>query len=152
MAMTAGKAFVDTNVLLRSIFKTMPLHHEADRLVKQTREAGSELWISRQVIREYLVQVTHPRFFVRPLTIEEAVQQVVNLELLFKIADETQAVTQQLLSLLKSYPTSGKQVHDANIVATMLVYQIDTLLTQNLDDMKRFSGIMKLLPLVEDVK
>jgi len=56
------------------------------------------------------------------------------------------------LSLLKAYPTGGKQVHDANIVATMMVYQIDTLLTQNLDDMKRFSGIVKLLPLVEDVK
>jgi len=92
--MTAGKAFVDTNVLLRSIFNSMPLHHEADRLVKQTREVGSELWISRQVIREYLVQVTHPRFFARPLTIDEAVQQVVNVELLFKVADETQAVTQ----------------------------------------------------------
>jgi len=39
-------------------------------------------------------------------------------------------------------------VHDANIVATMLTYGIDTLLTLNIDDFKRFADkIMLLNPL-----
>jgi predicted nucleic acid-binding protein len=45
-------------------------------------------------------------------------------------------------------PTAGKQIHDANIVATMLVYSIDTLVTQNMDDMKRFAEYVNLLPLL----
>ncbi|MBL8131909.1 MAG: hypothetical protein JNL42_08630 [Anaerolineae bacterium] len=46
---------------------------------------------------------------------------------------------------LISYPTSGKQVHDANLVATMLVYGIDTLLTINMDDLKRYMDRITLV-------
>jgi predicted nucleic acid-binding protein len=65
--------------------------------------------------------------------------QVVLVEIigsLFRIADETRDVTAHLLALLKIYPTRGRQVHDANVVAPMLAYGIDTLLTINADDMK----------------
>jgi hypothetical protein len=48
--------------------------------------------------------------------------------------------------LLLAIPTQGKQVHDANIVATMLAYGIGTLFTLNIEDMKRFSGRIQLLP------
>jgi len=41
----------------------------------------------------------------------------------------------------------GKQVHDANIVATMLVYGIPQLLTHNPSDFARFSGLISVLPL-----
>ncbi|HET8630202.1 MAG TPA: hypothetical protein VFL91_22495 [Thermomicrobiales bacterium] len=51
-----------------------------------------------------------------------------------------------MLALLREHPTGGKQVHDANIVATMLAYGIGTLLTFNHDDMARFEGKIKLVP------
>ena len=35
--------------------------------------------------------------------------------------------------------------HDANLVATMLAYGIDTLLTFNIDDFKRFGDKIKLV-------
>ncbi len=56
--MTDARAFVDTNVLLRSIHTGLPLHAAAAELVKRFRKDNYEMWISRQVIREYLVQVT----------------------------------------------------------------------------------------------
>jgi predicted nucleic acid-binding protein len=62
-----------------------------------------------------------------------------------KVADETAQVTTQLFALLKAHPTAGKQVHDANIVATMLAYDIDTLLTLNIADFKRFESKIKLI-------
>ncbi|MEH2170887.1 MAG: hypothetical protein V7K41_30400 [Nostoc sp.] len=43
--------------------------------------------------------------------------------------------------------SGGKQVHDANIVATMLVYGIPQLLTHNTSDFARFSGLITVLPL-----
>lgn len=42
------------------------------------------------------------------------------------------------------------QVHDANIVATMLAYGIPRLLTHNVDDFKRFAHLIAVLPLVEN--
>jgi predicted nucleic acid-binding protein len=43
----------------------------------------------------------------------------------------------------------GAQIHDANIVATMQVYNIPTLLTHNTKDFKRFSSLISIMPLIE---
>lgn len=51
----------------------------------------------------------------------------------------------------KEYPTRGKQIHDANIVATMLVNGVDTLLTMNVADLQRYQGRITLVPLYADV-
>ncbi len=142
-----AKAFVDTNILLRSLLTEMNLHAECDSLLKRTLREGAELWISGQVIREFIVQATHPRTLKEPLTIEQVVHQLDTIQPSFQIADETSAVREQLLKLLQKYPTRGKQVHDANIVATMLAHGIDTLLTLNVSDFKRFEDRIKITSL-----
>ena len=114
-------------------------------LVDRLIDEDCELWISRQVIREYLVQVTHPHTFTPALTIDQVIQQWAQVEALFRIADETQAVTAHLLALLQTYPTRGKQIHDANIVATMRANAIDTLLTLNAADFRRFEDQITIL-------
>lgn len=149
MAMTGAKVFLDTNILLRMILTQMNQHAEVDTLVKRTISEGAELWISGQVIREFIVQATHPRTLAEPLTIEQVVHEIEAMKPLFQIADETAAVRDKLLELLQQYPTQGKQVHDANIVATMLAYEIDTLLTLNVDDLKRFEGKIRIVSLEE---
>lgn len=53
----------------------------------------------------------------------------------------------RLLDLLQQFSIGGKQVHDANIVATMLISNIPALLTNNTDDFKRFSHLITVLPL-----
>lgn len=148
MTMVVKRAFVDTNVLLRATNSRMPLHVEAKALIDTCWTDEIELWISRQVIREYLVQVTRQQGTVPPLTIDEINVQMGMIQASFKIADDTAAVTAQLMLLIREFPTGGKQVHDANIVATMLVHGIDQLLTQNVDDMKRFGDRITLVPLV----
>jgi len=150
MTSLVAKVFLDTNVLLRATIDHVELHMEAQRLVDAQRDAGKDLWISRQVIREYMAYVTRPHVFFTPMKIEEVEEQVNKVQSLFQVADETAAVTARLLQLIKQYPTGGKQIHDANIVATMLVNGIDTLLTQNIDDMKRFEKEITLIPLKAD--
>jgi predicted nucleic acid-binding protein len=49
-------------------------------------------------------------------------------------------------------PTGGKQIHDANIVATMLAHGIPRLLTHNVGDFRRFSTLIEILPLLEAKK
>ena len=144
--MTMGvKAFVDTNILLRALITEMNLHPEADALLKRMLREDAELWINGQVIREFIVQATYPRTLSVPLTIGEVINEINRLKAVFSIADETIVVREKLLELLKEYPTAGKQAHDANIVATMLVYGIDTLLTLNVDDMKHFRDKINLI-------
>ncbi|MFQ3647790.1 MAG: type II toxin-antitoxin system VapC family toxin [Anaerolinea sp.] len=147
--MTGAKVFLDANILLRMILTQMNQHAEVDALVKRTISEGAELWISGQVIREFIVQATHPRTLAEPLTIEQVVHEIEAMRPLFQIADETTAVRDKLLELLQQYPTQGKQVHDANIVATMLAYEIDTLLTLNVDDLKRFGDKINLISVEE---
>ena len=53
-----------------------------------------------------------------------------------------------LADFLRTISLSGKQIHDANIVATMLTYNIPILLTtNNIADFKRFSHLITILPL-----
>jgi predicted nucleic acid-binding protein len=145
MATMGARVFVDTNVLLRAIIPRMSLHVAAETLIQRLWSDDVELWISRQVIREYLVQATHPNSFTPSLTVAQVMQQMEIIQTLFRIADETQEVTTQLIKLLQTHPVSGKQVHDTNLVATMLVYGIDTLATINVTDFNRFAGLIKLI-------
>jgi predicted nucleic acid-binding protein len=48
---------------------------------------------------------------------------------------------------MERFEIAGKQVHDANIVATMLVHGITQLLTQNIADFSRFSSLITVMPL-----
>lgn len=148
----AARAFVDTNILLRAMIPRMAQHQAAESLIQKLWSEDVELWISRQVIREYRVQATHPHSFTPSLTIEQVMEQMEIIETLFRVADETRHVTAQLFILLQAYPTRGKQVHDANIVATMLAFGIDTLLTMNVDDLKRFADKITLIPLKEETE
>ena len=47
---------------------------------------------------------------------------------------------------MEAISVGGRQVHDANIVATMQAYGIRHLLTHNTDDFIRFSGLITVLP------
>lgn len=137
--MMAAKVFVDTNVLLRALLTEMDLHQECDQVLQSLIQAKAELWISGQVIREFMVQTSHPKTLNQPLSFKETVQHLNKIRPICKVADDTETVRQNLLILLERYPTQGRTIHDVNIVATMLAYEIPTLLTLNIADMKRFA-------------
>jgi predicted nucleic acid-binding protein len=105
-------------------------------------------WISRQVLREFLAATTRPGAVVPPPTLESLAKAVRQFEAEFEIADEDAAVTATLLDLLKSRTVLGKQIHDANIVATMRRYGIPSLLTHNTTDFTRYLPDISLLPLI----
>ncbi|MDX2078425.1 MAG: type II toxin-antitoxin system VapC family toxin [bacterium] len=144
-----AKAFVDTNILLRAMIPQMNQHSQCESLVQKLWDDDVELWINRQVIREYTVQATHPNSFSPPLTITQIITQMNTITTLLRVADETQTITAKLFELLANYPTTrGKQVHDTNLVATMLVYGIDTLVTLNESDFRRFGSLIKIVTIV----
>ncbi|HUS17091.1 MAG TPA: type II toxin-antitoxin system VapC family toxin [Chloroflexia bacterium] len=148
MTTGADPLFVDTNILVYANVTTAALHQAAVAALQDHARAGSPLWISRQVLREYLRTFTRPQTFADPPPIPTLVARIRYFEAHFYVADDTAAVTAELLALLQQVPFGGKQVHDANIVATMRVNGIRRLLTANAADFTRFAGYITVHPLV----
>ena len=95
------------------------------------------------MLREYLVTMTRPQAFLN-LPRETVLAQATQFIQRFEVADDTAAVTIQLIRLMGDFQTGGKQIHDANIVATMLAYDIPCLLTHNVKDFKRFGEVIRI--------
>jgi predicted nucleic acid-binding protein len=153
--MTSGVAepiFVDTNILVYASLSQSPFHVAARDKLQTLRAAGANLWISRQVLREYLAVVTRPQVFAHPLSPADAANDIRLFEQQFHVADDDGQVTVQLLALLAVVPSQGKQIHDANLVATMLVHGIPFLLTHNVVDFVRFTHLLKIIHLVDSGK
>ena len=145
--MDAEPAFVDTNVLVYASRALAPMHHVAFASLQRAREKERPLWLSRQILREYLAVVTRPQFQFPALDATAARTDVENFMRDFNIAEEGPQVTTALLDVLMRHRCSGKQVHDANIVATMLTHGLRRLLTFNTADFLRFAGLVELEPL-----
>ncbi len=63
------------------------------------------------------------------------------------MAEDSAEVAKQLHALLSVGDTRGKQVHDANIVATMVVHGVRVLLTMNVRDFARWASLIEIRPL-----
>ena len=124
-------------------------HELALQAIQSRYDTGIELWISRQVLREFLMTLTRPQAFMNPRPVATVIERVRFFQTQFRVAEDSPQVTERLLTLMEEIPIGGKQVHDANIVATMLVYGIPQLLTNNIADFARFSELITVLPLQE---
>lgn len=144
--MSGGRrAFVDTNVLIYASRSSEPLSQRSRDLLGAAEDVGDELCISRQVLREYLASVTRPQVMAAPLSASTAISDVRRLSEIYTVLEDGPEVTDQLYELLLQAPTGGKQVHDANIVATMLVHGLTRLLTFNADDFRRFAMLIEVV-------
>jgi predicted nucleic acid-binding protein len=143
--MAADPTFVDTNVLVYASQKRSAFHARAVACLQAAQGERRALWISRQVLREYLATVTRPQHDETPLSMAEAIADIDRFEQDFNVAEDGPEVFAELLRLLAHVPVAGKQVHDANLAATMLAHGIMRLLTFNDADFRRFGSVIELL-------
>ncbi len=136
--------FVDTNVLVAARSANLPGRQAALDVLANARRT-EPLRISRQVIREYLVVVTRPQTWASPLPMPEALLDASRFAAVFEVLEDSQAVTDMLANLCRNVPLAGKQVHDANIVATMLTYGERRLATFNVKDFRRYGQRLQLV-------
>jgi predicted nucleic acid-binding protein len=145
--MAADPVFVDTKVLVYATRPSAAQHASAQASLARLEGEGSSLWVSAQVLREYLAAVTRPQATAPALPMATAITDVRRFRAAFDVAEERPNVLDRLLHLLTTHGSSGRQVHDANIVATMLEHSIRRLLTFNAGDFRRFAGIIDIEPL-----
>jgi predicted nucleic acid-binding protein len=149
MATTAADpVFVDTNILIYTDQAFSPFHASATAKLQALAVAGHPLWISRQILREYLAGMSRPGGLTAPLPMATLLAGVQRFLARFQVAEDGPTVTANLVALLATVPCLGKQVHDANIVATMLAQSIPNLLTHNVADFNRFAGRITIIPLI----
>ena len=137
--------FFDTNVLVRSRFEAAPGNAVARHWMKETSDSGETLRISRQIVREYLATVTRPQSWSAAVPMESALAQVAELEAKFEILEDGPRVAERLVMLCREVPLGGRQIHDANIVATMLAHGERRLLTFNAADFRRYGERIEMV-------
>ena len=138
--------FVDTNVLVTARGAHAPRRQVALDVLADVQRTET-LRISRQVIREYLAVVTRSQTWASPLPMTEALRDVGRFASAFEVLEDSQVVTDMLATLCRDVPVAGRQVHDANIVATMLAHGERRLATFNVKDFLRYGQRVQLLTL-----
>lgn len=136
--------FVDTNVLLTATDIGRPHHQEAQQVIAGAGPAGIHLALSGQILREYLAVATRPieanGLGLIPADAAANAEEFLRHTVFY---EETEDVSARLRDLTRSCGLVGKHIHDGNVAATMLVYGLSLLLTQNPGD---FGGMPEIHP------
>jgi len=137
-------SFVDTNVLVYATATSAPFRDRA-RAALVRLAADEQLSVSRQILREYVAVMTRPQTWGRALSLAEATTHAAVFERRFTVLEDGQLMWDQLMDLSRLYSFGGRQVHDANVVATMLAHGERRLLTFNEADFRRFTPLIEVI-------
>lgn len=142
------RAMLDTNVLLAATDEGSAEHDQALAIVNDWPARGTALYSSGQIMREYLAVATRPADKNGlDLALADALANVRAFRGRTTLLAEDGKVADRLLALVEDIACGGKQIHDANVVATMLVHGIGTIVTINTGDFTRFGRHVSLIGL-----
>jgi predicted nucleic acid-binding protein len=135
----ADRVVLDTNVLLAATDEGRSAHADAVAALDLWPALGVSLYTSGQIIREYLCVATRPvDSNGLGLGTQDALSNARSLRGRMHLLSEDRRVADELCDLLDGTDCAGKQVHDANLVATMLVHGVAAVVTANVEDFERF--------------
>jgi predicted nucleic acid-binding protein len=147
----AGLSYlVDTNILLRLVQPDSPEYGKIRQCTDHLWARGAELFYTSQNLAEFWNVCTRPaerNGF--GFSIAETDERAALIESKFSFAVDNEATHHEWRKIVVRANVSGVQVHDARLVAAMRVHGISNLLTLNVRDFLRFSGMVVLSP--EDV-
>ena len=141
---------LDTGILLRLIDVTDQHHSTVRGAVRALGNQQEPLFIATQNMAEFCNVATRPTanngLGLTPVNAIKLLEE--DIEPICGMLPETDAVYAELKRLIGNYGVIGKQVHDARLVAMMLIWQIDTILTLNERNFRRFEpeGIKIVTP------
>ena len=133
---------VDTNVLLRFADRTHPFHAAVRVAIHRLRTEGHRLRATPQNCVEFWNVATRPvernGFGLVPANVDRLLRLV---ERLFPLLPDSPAVYPEWRRLVVSFDVSGTQVHDARLVASMILHGVTHILTFNTADFVRYTTI-----------
>jgi predicted nucleic acid-binding protein len=145
--MFGSSYLVDTNILLRLVQPDSPDYGTIRQCTDRLWERGADLFYTSQNLAEFWNVCTRPadrNGF--GFSVAETDERATLIEAKFSFAADSEATHQEWRKIVVATGVSGIQVHDARMVAAMRVHGIANLLTLNVKDFRRFSGITVLSP------
>jgi predicted nucleic acid-binding protein len=139
---------LDTGILVRGVYQSAPLHREIAQALYRLHQAGHALVTTRQNIIEYWAVGTRPVEARGGFgwTIDEANRRLRIIERWVAVLNEPDSIYPRWKKLVLRHAVSGRQVHDARIVAVMLAYRIKHIITLNAADFRRYTGLIAVTP------
>ena len=141
------RVLVDTNILLRSAQPTHPLCPQAAHAVSKLFRQKDAVFFCSQNIAEFWNVATRPAAANGlGFSHEEAVREVAAIESLLTLLEDIPAIYPVWKRIVRDHRVQSVKVYDARLVAVMTVYAIDTILTLNGADFKRYSNVNAIHP------
>ena len=143
------RVLVDTNILLRSAQPNHPLCSQAVHAVSRLMRQRDSVFFCSQNIAEFWNVATRPAGMNGlGLSIEEVTKEVSSIENLLTLLPDTPGIYPEWKRVVEQHKVQGVKVYDARLVALMNLYGVDTILTFDTSDFKRYTGINALHPSV----
>jgi len=141
------RVLVDTNILLRSAQPNHPLCSPATHAVSKLIRQKDAVFFCSQNIAEFWNVATRPADLNGlGFSHEEVLQEVSSIEKLLILLPDVPAVYAAWKEIVRDHKVQGVKVYDARLVATMNVYAVESVLTFNAPDFKRYTSIAALHP------
>jgi len=145
--MAIASCLIDTNILLRLTRRSDSQHKIVAAAIAHLLGQGATLYYTHQNIAELWNAMTRPvdRNGLG-LTVPEAEHEVRTIENGMILLPDGEAVYREWRRIVVQHSVSGVQVHDARLAAAMLVHGVGHILTLNVTDFARFSGLTAVHP------
>jgi predicted nucleic acid-binding protein len=139
---------VDTNILMRSIQPHHPHYALVEKALAFLRTRREALFVAVQNLIEFWAVATRPLGSENGvgMTTAAATRELAAIKDLFPILPEPASVFEEWERLVTTYSVSGKNTHDARLVAVMNLHGIARVLTFNVADFARFESIEAISP------
>ena len=149
MTISEDSILLDANILVYAADETSPFHSAC----KTFRDRGSSgelsLFVTPQVLFEFYAVITDPRRVPRPLSAQEATEQVQSYlvdPMIGKIYQGA-AAAEKVVELLRQHNIDRQEIFDVVIIATMLVNNMKKICTLDAaQQFSRFEGIEVITP------
>jgi predicted nucleic acid-binding protein len=139
---------VDSNILLRSVQTHHPHYALVERAFAVLRAGNETLTVAVQNLIEFWAVATRPVESQNGLgmTIETVTQALAAIKDLFPLLPEPAGIFNEWERLVTMHRVSGKNTHDARLVAVMKLHGVGKILTFNTGDFNRYQDIEAIHP------
>ena len=141
------KFLLDTNIILRLAEPNHPMYNLALNGLAYLIQNRHEYALTHQNLIEFWRTCTRPSDKNGlGMNIEQADAELSQLESIFNLLPDCPKIYKEWRKLVVKYRVMGVNVHDARLVAAMLVHGLTHILTFNVDDFRRYPEITPVNP------
>jgi predicted nucleic acid-binding protein len=139
---------IDSNIFLRLVPADDPSRDNALNALAKLRGDNEDLFYTSQVLAEFWTVCTRPAsarggYGLSP---EETERKARVIERFCRLAPDSLATHLEWRRLITAHSVMGVEVHDARLVAAMIVHRIPNIFTFDRNDFKRFTEISPVSP------